>query len=93
MRNQPINAAASGDASAIRRCSRCGVEKPTDQFYRNPATICKSCQRQAAQLSHHVRRAAIAKLVARHRDEYRGLLLAERTRRGPDAAGGEQDAA
>ena len=96
MRDQRINADASDNVASIRRCSRCGNEKPTDEFYRNPSTICKSCQRQAAQLSHQVRRAAIAQLVKAHRDEYRGLLLTERTTRAHglvDMVGGGSDAA
>ncbi len=93
MRDQRINAGASDDGAPVRRCSRCGNQKPADQFYRNPSTICKSCQRQAAQLSHQVRRVAIAQLVSAHRDEYRGLLSVERAKRVRelgDLAGGDQ---
>jgi hypothetical protein len=96
MRDQRSNSDASDKVTSIRQCSRCGNEKPTSEFYRNPSTVCKSCQRQAAQLSHQVRRAAIARLVRAHRDEYRGLLLAERTDRARGlgvVAGGGQDAA
>jgi recombinational DNA repair protein (RecF pathway) len=81
MRDQRINAGASDDGAPLKRCSRCGNQKPADQFYRNPSAICKSCQRQAAQLSHQVRRMAIAQLISAHRDEYRGLLLVERAKR------------
>ena len=96
MRDQRINADASNNVVSIRQCSRCCNEKPTNEFYRNPSTICKSCQRQAAQLSHQVRRAAIARLVKAHRDEYRRLLLTERTTRAHGlvhVAGGGSDAA
>ncbi len=96
MRHQRSNADASGNGAPIRRCSRCGDEKPTDEFYRNPSTVCKSCQRRAAQLSHQIRRAAIVRLVRAHRDEYRGLLLAERAKRAHehgDLAGGGRHAA
>jgi hypothetical protein len=84
MRDQRSNAGAADDGAPVRRCSRCGNHKPADEFYRNPSTICKSCQRQAAQLSHQVRRVAIAQLVSAHRNEYRGLLSVERARRVRD---------
>jgi recombinational DNA repair protein (RecF pathway) len=96
MRDQRINAGTSDDGAPVRRCSRCGNQKPADQFYRNPSAICKSCQRRAAQLSHQVRRVAIAQLVSAHRDEYRRLLVVERGKRVRelgDLAGGDQDVA
>jgi hypothetical protein len=89
MRDQRINADASGNGASVRRCSRCGDEKPTDEFYRNPATVCKPCQRQAARASRDVRRAAITRLVRAHPEEYRRLLAAERAGRTAKALGGE----
>jgi hypothetical protein len=76
-----------------RRCSRCRIEKSLDGFYANPATICKACQNIAARLSARVRKAAVARLIAAHRDEYRALLAAERTRQARPKAGGALDAA
>jgi len=57
-----------------RRCSRCGFEKSLDGFYANPATICKAWQNVAARFSAHVRKAAVARLVAAHHHEYRALF-------------------
>ena len=76
-----------------RRCSRCGIEKSLDRFYANPATICKACQNIAARFSARVRKAAVARLIAARRDEYRALLAAERTRQARPKAGGALDAA
>jgi hypothetical protein len=76
-----------------RRCSRCGIEKSLDGFYANPATICKACQSTATRSSNQVRKAAVARLVAVHRDEYRALLAAERARQARPATGGALDAA
>jgi hypothetical protein len=76
-----------------RRCSRCRIEKSLDGFYANPATICKACQITAAQVSAQVRKAAVARLIAAHRDEYRALLAAERARQARPATGGALDAA
>ena len=76
-----------------RRCSRCGLEKSLDGFYANPATICKACQNTAARFSGQVRKAALARLIAAHRDEYRALLAAERARQVRPATGGALDAA
>jgi hypothetical protein len=76
-----------------RRCTRCGIEKSLDGFYVNPATICKACQNTAARFSAQVRKAAIARLIAVHRDEYRALLAAERARQARPATGGTLHAA
>jgi hypothetical protein len=76
-----------------RRCSRCGIEKSLDGFYANPATICKACQNTAARFSAQVRKAAIARLIAVHRDEYRALLAAERARQARPTTGGALHAA
>jgi hypothetical protein len=76
-----------------RRCSRCGIEKSLDGFYANPATICKACQNIAARFSAQVRKAAVVRLIAAHRDEYRALLAAERERQVRLASGGALDAA
>ena len=76
-----------------RRCSRCRIEKSLDGFYANPATICKACQNTAARFSAQVRKAAITRLIAAHRDEYRTLLAAERARQARAATGGALDAA
>ena len=76
-----------------RRCSRCGIEKSLDSFYVNPATICKACHNVAARFSTQVRKAAVARLIAAHQDEYRALLAAERARQVRRASGGPLDAA
>jgi hypothetical protein len=76
-----------------RRCSRCGIEKSLKGFYANPATICKACQNTAARFSAQVRKAAIARPIAVHRDEYRALLAAERARQARPATGGALHAA
>ena len=76
-----------------RRCTRCGIEKSLDGFYANPATICKACQNTAARFSAQVRKAAIARLIAAHRDEYQALLAAERARQVRLATRGASDAA
>ena len=76
-----------------RRCTRCGIEKSLDGFYANPATICKTCQNTAARFSAQVRKAAVARLIAAHRDEYGGLLAAERARLARPVTGGALDAA
>jgi recombinational DNA repair protein (RecF pathway) len=64
-----------------RRCSRCQATKSPGDFYRNPASICRACHNAASRLAGEVRRAALARLVQAHRDEYRRLLTAERARR------------
>jgi recombinational DNA repair protein (RecF pathway) len=64
-----------------RRCSRCQASKPPGDFYRNPASICKTCHNAASRLAGEVRRAALARLVQAHQAEYRRLLAAERARR------------
>ena len=76
-----------------RRCTRCGIEKSLDGFYANPATVCKACQNTAARFSAQVRKAAVARLIAAHRDEYGGLLAAERARLAGPVTGGALDAA
>jgi recombinational DNA repair protein (RecF pathway) len=68
-------------AQQQRRCSRCQATKPPGAFYRNPASICKACHNAASRLGGEIRRAALARLVAAHRVEYRRLLAAERARR------------
>ena len=64
-----------------------------DGFYANPATICKACQNVAARVSAQVRKAAVARLIAAHQDEYRALLAAERARQVRLATGGALHAA
>jgi recombinational DNA repair protein (RecF pathway) len=64
-----------------RRCSRCQATKPPGDFYRNPASVCKTCHNAATRLAGEVRRAALARLVQAHEVEYRRLLAAERARR------------
>ena len=76
-----------------RRCSRCGLEKSPAGFYANPATICKACQNIAARFSAQVRKAAVVRLIAAHREEYRAFLAAERARQARPATGGALDAA
>jgi recombinational DNA repair protein (RecF pathway) len=68
-------------AAQQRRCSRCQATKPPGDFYRNPASICKSCHNTATRLAGEVRRVALARLVHAHQAEYRRLLAAERARR------------
>jgi hypothetical protein len=68
-------------AQQQRRCSRCRATKPLGDFYRNPASICKKCHNAATRLAGEVRRAALARLVAAHQDEYRRLMADERARR------------
>ena len=77
----PAQHTAAPSRDQRRRCSRCQAEKPLRDFYRNPASICKPCHNAASGLRSKARRAAIALLVTEHRDEYRRLLAAERTRR------------
>jgi hypothetical protein len=83
----PAQHTAAASPDQRRRCSRCQAEKSRGDFYRNPASICKQCHNAATGLRSKARRAAIALLVCAHRDEYRGLLAAERSRR---AAASEQ---
>ncbi len=89
----PSQLTAVGGHEQRRRCSRCHLEKPLRDFYRNPASICKPCHNAATARRNEARRAAIARLVSAHRDEFRGLLLAERTKRARALAGGGQHAA
>jgi len=76
----PSQRTAVGGQEQRRRCSRCHLEKSRSGFYRNPASICKPCHNAATARRNEARRAALARLVSAHRDEYRGLLLAERAR-------------
>jgi hypothetical protein len=64
-----------------RRCSRCRATKAPGEFYRNPASVCKTCHNAAARLAGEIRRAALARLVQAHQAEYRRLLTKERARR------------
>jgi len=89
----PSQRTAVGGREQRRCCSRCHLEKPLREFYRNPASICKPCHNAATARRNETRRAALALLVNAHRDEYRGLLLAERTKSARRVSGGGQDAA
>ena len=68
-------------AEQHRCCSRCQATKPPGDFYRNPASICKTCHNTATRLAGEIRRVALARLVSAHLAEYRRLLAAERARR------------
>src|SRR6266496_1524734 len=81
MRDQRINVAAPPDGPARRTCSRCGEEKPSSSFYKNPRSICKSCHNKASRFTGACRRAAIAHLISTYSTEYRVLVEAERSRR------------
>ncbi len=66
---------------ARKTCSRCGEEKPSSSFYKNPRSICKSCHNKASRFTGACRRAAIAHLISTYSTEYRVLVEAERSRR------------
>ena len=72
---------AQHTAAQQRRCSRCQATKPPGDFYRNPASVCKTCHNTATRLTGEIRRVALAQLVSVHLAEYRRLLAAERARR------------
>ena len=96
MRDQRINLAAPPDRQARKTCSRCGEEKPSSSFYKNPRSICKSCHNKASRFTGACRRAAIAHLISTYSTEYRALVQAERSRRRTaiePSGGGGSDAA